>query len=146
MLRFWPDFFHFVRIDQPRIKIHYNFGVKGQERVTRGQNVNFHSKCYSSERKRLTIVRIGQNIPLIHVHMGSEGIKIKRSIGVTRGHNVNFYLFHSQNATSPRENEWWLSELVKSLLCSVYIWGLKGLKLKGQLGSLGVIEYYRGKT
>ena len=61
MLRFCRDYFFLVRIDQPSKKVNYKFWVKGQEKVTRGQNVNFHSidsKYYLSEGKWLMIVRM----------------------------------------------------------------------------------------
>ena len=83
-----------VRIGEkiPLIHVHKgSAGIKIERSigVTRGHNVNlyfFHSKWYSSKRKQLMIVRIGQKITYVHVHMGSEGIKIQRLIGVTRGH------------------------------------------------------------
>ena len=41
-LQFSPDLLHRMSFDETSKKVNHHFRVKGQEGVTRGQNVNFH--------------------------------------------------------------------------------------------------------
>ena len=78
-----------MRINKLSKKVNYKFGVKGQEKVTWDQNINFHSihsKYYLSERKCQMIVRISQKIPCINVHIAIFSTKSDMSNKVTIGH------------------------------------------------------------